>query len=249
VIFGWLKRRRRRKIVAAATNPEWSDIFLHCVPFYRNWPGELKDKLADTVKILIAEKNWEGCDDLVLTEEMKVVISAQIARMLVGTEGYYFDGVLTILVYPQSFERESRNGLLVGSEHRAGEAWQGGPIVLSWRDVANYYEGHNLVIHEFAHHLDGIDGMMSGDPVFGTRDGLARWQDIAKREYAQLMHDVNSGQQTVLDPYGTKNKAEFFAVASEAFFEIPSRLKHRHSELYDSLAEVYNLNPLEWNPE
>ena len=205
------------------------------------------------VKIMVAEKNWEGCGGLSIDDEMKVTIAGQAALLLLGTEGYYFDGVRTVLVYPGSFRRKSNNGWIVDeSEHTAiaGEAWQGGPIILSWNDVQNgnrySHDAYNVVVHEFAHHIDGLDGEMGGQPIFATASDQERWKSLLDQELQKLQNAAHHGSSTVLNYYGATNEAEFFAVANESFFETPTRLQSAIPDIYEMLVKLYQFDPAGW---
>lgn len=207
-------------------------------------------KLRNCVRIFCAEKHWEGCDGLKLTDEIRVTIAANASLMLLGVEGFYFDNVKTILVYPGVFGREANHGMLAGGqEHRSGEAWQGGPIVLSWQDArrdGQHFNSRNVVIHEFAHALDGLDGEMGGNPSFDSSDTAAAWTRVVDREFNALREAQQWGHPTLLDHYGAKSRAEFFAVASETFFEQPHELAAYHYELFDLLRTYYRVDPAPW---
>lgn len=207
--------------------------------------------LQDRTKIFMAEKNWEGLEGLEVTDEMKVTIAAQACLMLLGVDDFYFDNVKTILIFPNTFRREFNNGLSVGSQHLSGEAWQGGPIVLSWVDVLRGCRiadnGSNVVIHEFAHALDGLDGQMGGNIFFDDHSLLQSWEAVVKREFAALVAASKAGLPTLLDPYGATSRAEFFAVATEAFFELPGLLQEEHPELFELLVKYFRLNPTHWH--
>jgi len=189
----------------------------------RMTPTEI-EALQKRVKIFVAEKHWEGCEGLQLNEEIKVTVAAQACLMLLGVNDYYFDNVTTLLMYPHAFKRETGDGINEGqSQYRAGEAWQGGPIILSWEDTLgggrNEDDGYNLVIHEFAHALDGLDGEMGGNVMFDDVESGEAWQRVVESGFAELVQAKETGRRTLLDHYGATNKAEFFAVASETFFE------------------------------
>ena len=140
--------------------------------------------------------------------------------------------------------------MLTGESHRAGEAWQGGPIILSWPDALqgsrNEDDGRNLVIHEFAHALDGLDGHMGGDPIFSDPTDVSQWATVVDQEFAALVDARANHQRTLLDHYGATNPAEFFAVASETFFEQPSELRREHGELFELLKKYYQVDPRNW---
>lgn len=207
-------------------------------------------RLQDKIKIFVAEKHWEGCDGLAVTEEMQVTIAAQACLMLLGVVDFYFDNVKSVLIFPRAFSRQTNSSGIIGNSHRAGEAWQGGPIILSWKDTLkggrNEDDGHNLVIHEFAHALDGLDGEMGGNVVFDDEDNAKRWSRVVDQEFSELCKAKEDGISTLLDHYGATNPAEFFAVASETFFEKPDELEREHNELFELLQLYYHVNPKPW---
>jgi tetratricopeptide (TPR) repeat protein len=133
-----------------------------------------------------------------------------------------------------------------------GIAWHRGPVVLSWRqvrrDLTGQSPGHNLVLHEFAHHLDGLCGDMDGAPPLGDAERERRWYAVTEAEFLRLIGNARRDEATLLDHYGASNRAEFFAVATECFFELPHELRERHRELYDTLADFYRQSPAEWLP-
>ena len=207
--------------------------------------------LHDRTKIFTAEKNWEGLDGMVVTDEMRVTIAAQACIMLLGVNDFYFDNVKSVLIFPDTFQREINDGTGVGAQHLSGEAWQGGPIVLSWNSVLrgcrNESSGNNVVIHEFAHALDGLDGEMGGNIVFDDQESRDAWQSVVQQGYDELVDASRAGRRTVLDHYGATNKAEFFAVATEAFFEQPVPLRRHHAQLYELLVKYFRIDPSLWH--
>jgi len=170
--------------------------------------------------------------------------------MLLGVDDFYFENVESILIFPKAFVRQVTEGAISKDSHRAGEAWQGGPIILSWRDTLgggrNEHDGRNLVIHEFAHALDGLDGEMGGNVMFDDQATTERWQQVLETEYTELVRCKEHHISTLLDHYGATNTAEFFAVSSETFFEQPRKLAHQHPELFDLLSTYYRVDPRRW---
>lgn len=245
-MLGWFRRRRRRQIAARSTPADWMEWIDEFLPWFEGWPPEVQERTVRNIKVFIAEKYWEGCEGLIVQPRMQVAIAAQAALMLTGIEEYCFDRVQTILVFPRSFRRRSGNGLLVWEESRVGEAWHRGPIVLSWSDVEGFWEGRNLVVHELAHHIDGLDGDMSGSPEFGSRESQEAWERVSAREFERLQAAVRAGRPTLIDPYGATSRAEFFAVACEHFFETSRELGQRHPELYQSLSGIFQADPATW---
>lgn len=249
-MFGWFKRSRRKKIHKQPWPESWS---LHLNRNVRlTWemtPAELQE-IQRRIKIFVAETRFEGCDGLQVTEEMQVTVAAQACLMLLGVENFYFDNVKTVLMFPAAFDRKTNDGVSHGSQTRLGEAWQGGPIILSWRDTLkggrNEDDGRNLVIHEFAHALDGLDGEMGGQIIFEDKQFMAQWRTTIDREFAELVQAKESQKRTLLDHYGATNRAEFFAVACETFFEKPREFRAEHPELFDLLTTYFGVDPHSW---
>jgi Mlc titration factor MtfA (ptsG expression regulator) len=246
----WLRNRRRKRLTSAPWPAVWSRYLKRNVRLSRRMRPPERTALQKRIKVIVAEKFWEGCHGLQLTDEMRVTIAAHASLLLMGTEDFYFDNVRTILVYPQAFLRQAESGWVIDETHRSGEAWQGGPVVLSWQDVLrggrNEYDGRNVVIHEFAHALDGLDGEMGGQIVFEDKRDMHRWKQVVDREFRQLVRARDLGTRTFLDHYGATSRAEFFAVSSESFFEAPRELQHWHPELFDLLRAWYRVNPVPW---
>ncbi len=249
-MFRWFKNRRRKKIIARPWPPIWSHYLKRNVRLSWGLNEAEIQQLREIVKIFIAEKNWEGLEGLEVTEEIQVTIASQAGLMLLGTPSFYFDNVRTILVFPKSFNREVTDGGVVHQTRRAGEAWQGGPIILSWRDTLrggrHEDDGHNVVIHEFAHALDGLDGEMAGQIIFDDPENSKRWETVVDQEFAKLCNARDRGASTLLDHYGATNKAEFFAVSTETFFERPQAFRQNHKELFELLSAYYRLDPRHW---
>lgn len=255
MFLSWLKRHRRQRLLAQPFPDHWTEILAHNVYHYELLTEPEQAKLRDDLRILIAEKNWEGCGGLTMTDEIKVTIAAQAALLLVGFEGEYFEMVQSILVYPDAYvapdQTITKGGVaLEGDSHREGEAWYRGPVVLSWVDVLaggrHKGDGDNLVLHEFAHQLDMQNGCTTdGTPPLATRQQYDRWQEVMTAEFRRLERDCSRGRRTLLDCYGTENIAEFFAVSTECFFEQPTEMLQQHPQLYEVLRDFYNQDPAE----
>lgn len=249
-MFGWLKNRRRKKLLAQPWPEPWSLHLNRNVRLTWELSESEMSALQKRIRVFVAEKNWEGCEGLEVTDEMRVTIAAQASLMLLGVENFYFDNVKSVLIFPRAFSRETNDNGVHGTQHRAGEAWQGGPIILSWRDTLsggrNEDDGKNLVFHEFAHALDGLDGEMGGEIVFDDAADAAQWKSTIQSEYDTLVAAAQRGTRTLLDHYGATNHAEFFAVSSETFFEQPRKLAGEHEELYRLLKVFYKVDPTRW---
>jgi hypothetical protein len=214
-----------------------------------------RERLAGLVQIFVAEKHWEGLRGLTVDDEIRVTVAAAACLLLLGfDDDYCFDRARTILISPAAFrDRQPGDDFEPGEEHGGyaiGQAWKGGTIVLSWRDVRRECRrpgaGHNVVVHEFAHHVDSLDGEMGGTPPLVTANLRGNWSRVMEATRAELANDLDSDRPTVLDPYGLTNRAELFAVASEAFFCRPSALRSNAPELYELLSELFRLDPAAW---
>jgi Mlc titration factor MtfA (ptsG expression regulator) len=253
MLFDWLFRPRRhaarRELLAAAFPAAWA-VILDRLPFYRHLDERGQQRIRDDLRVLIAEKNWEGCGGLVLTDEIQVTIAAQASLLLLNIEHDYYADVSSILVYPSTYRtmpRTDANGILQEGQPNLGEAWRAGPVILAW-DAArggalHAGDGHNLVLHEFAHKLDMLDGLADGTPPLPDRGALQAWVRTMSAEFDRLRDAEANGRATLLDHYGATNPAEFFAVATECFFEQGEALRQQHPSLYDVLRDYYHQDP------
>ncbi|HVU99975.1 MAG TPA: M90 family metallopeptidase [Verrucomicrobiae bacterium] len=257
------KKRRRQKLRARPFPAAWSKIIEVAFPLFDRLPAEDRDELRAHIQVFLAEKHFEGCGGLDVTEEMRVVIAAQACLLLLRRETDYYPGLQTILIYPSSYRVKTTReiGLNVFHEshhHRLGEAWDSGAVVLAWDAVrdgaANPDDGHNVVFHEFAHQLDYEDGRSDGAPLLGLdrpwfrrKQRFETWARVLKAEYEKLRASIGTEEQSsVLDRYGATNPAEFFAVATESFFERPAEVRQKHPALYRQLRRFYRQDPASW---
>jgi hypothetical protein len=243
---------KRKGLVARPFARKWEKIIETNVPLYKRLPDSLKEQLHGLIHIFLAEKSFEGCGGLELTDEIKVTIAAQASMLLLNRKTSYFRKLRTILVYPHTYVARAvpSNGVVVidGRSVRLGESWQNGPVVLAWDSVIggtrNITDGKNVVLHEFSHQLDQEDGAADGAPILEHRSSYVTWARILGEEYEALRKKRRG--KAVMNKYGATNPAEFFAVATETFFEKPKQMKKKHPELYDELKDYYKLDPLEW---
>jgi Mlc titration factor MtfA (ptsG expression regulator) len=252
MIFAWLKRRRRRRLLAEPFPPAWLEYLRRNVAHYQFLSPAEQAKLRDDLRVFVAEKTWEGCGGLTITDEVRVTIAAQACLLVLAMEHNYFDRVLSVLVYPHGYravgERLGPDGQVhAGGEGRLGEAWYRGPVILSWEEVRHDgrhpCRGKNVVFHEFAHQLDMLDGVINGTPPLRGAAERRRWREVMSAEYERLVRASEHGRATLLDQYGATNVAEFFAVCTECFFDRPVEMSHRHPELYDLLRSYYRQDP------
>lgn len=210
-------------------------------------------ELRKLIRVFLAEKRFEGCGGLEITDEIRVTIAAQACLLLLNREHDYYAGLHSVLVYPSSYRAPSKfvdeAGVVhEGHEGRLGEAWLRGAIILSWdevrRDSGDFQDGRNVTLHEFAHQLDQQDGSFDGAPILEKLSHYRSWARVLLREYEALGEAADLGQQTLIDQYGATDPAEFFAVSTEAFFESPRALKEKHPELYSELKKFFHQDPL-----
>lgn len=248
------KRDARRNELRRKSFPAgWVEILHRDVPLFAHLPTSRQTELQELILVFLDEKRFEGCGGLELTEEMCVVISAQACILLLGRKPHFYPRLKSILVYPTTYNTQPNPGSLIQAETGPkvlGESWGGGTVILAWDSVLqgaiDIHDGHNVVIHEFAHQLDQESGSADGAPVLDSRASYGPWARILGSDYAKLCKKAKGNRRDVLDPYGATNPAEFFAVATETFFEKPRKLQEKHPELYDELQLYYQINPLEW---
>jgi Mlc titration factor MtfA (ptsG expression regulator) len=261
-LFWWLgvPRLRRKRRIELSLQPlpaHWSQWLWADVPIYRRLPAALRDRLHGLIQIFAEQKSFEGCNGLSVTERMKVVIAANACLLVMNRPGvpaeHLYDDLRSILVYPTAFVVPEtvrlENGLVnEGSRVLSGQAWNSHRIILSWEDIEYApHEGHNVVLHEFAHYLDMEDETMDGAPGLGTHAAHQEWARVFWEEYDRLRATLSAGLPTLLDPYAASAPAEFFAVATEAFFQQSRELESQHPHLYEQLRKYYRLDPAHWN--
>jgi MtfA peptidase len=262
-MFGFFKKRRLARIRTRPFPPAWHGLLVSRYPLYSRLSASDRRELEGWIQIFLAEKRFEGCGGQEITDEVRVLIAAQACLLLLHRETDGYPRLHSILVYPSSYIAKTwhweRDGTLVeGEQARGGESWPHGTVVLAWdgafAGAVELNKGRNLVLHEFAHQLDEEDGIADGAPLLSgsnyrqVRHRYQAWAQVLSEEFQQLRRAANDGRETVLDTYGAQNPAEFFAVATETFFEKPGRLQERHPALYAQLKEFYRQDPLRYVP-
>lgn len=252
-MFQTLRKRWRKRFAKAPFPAAWLKILRERVPYYRLLSQDEQRELRNLIRVFLAEKKFEGCGGLEMTDEIRVTIAAQACILLLNRAHDYYAGLRSVLVYPSSYVALSQHvdaaGVVhEGGEGRLGEAWLRGAIILSWddvrRDAGDFQDGHNVTLHEFAHQLDQQDGTFDGAPLLEKRSHYRSWARILMKEYRALGQAAERGQETLIDQYGATDPAEFFAVITEAFFESPKALKDKHPELYAELKKFFHQDPL-----
>jgi len=250
-MFGW-KKFQRSRLRKRPIPPEWHAELQGTMPYFSLLTDEDKGELLEHMRILLAEKRFEGCLGLQVEERMRVLVAAHAGLLLLHRKTDFFPGLGTILIYPDSFiadvELPLPDGtILESTEARLGESWHWGTVILSWRDVkrdaARPERGRNLVLHEFAHQLDSETGEVDGLPVLPHRALYREWALVMGREFERLNRSLDRGRRTVLEPYAATCPAEFFAVVTEMFFLRPHALMARHGRLYRLLQAYYRQDP------
>ena len=241
MIFKFLRDRRRRGLADLEIPDEWVEILEERLPFVAALPDNELERFLKHTNVFARDKVWIAAGGLeAVTTEMRVVISGCAARLVRNLPLDAYDRLTEVIVYPRSFalgdddERE-----VLGLAH----PW--GTVVLAWdavkRGIATKNDGRDTAIHEFAHALDVEDGLYDGTPLLESGAHYRDWVRVLGAHFARLQQAPGGG---VLREYGAINEAEFFAVATEAFFEQPRTLKRRAPDLYDELAKFYALDPV-----
>jgi len=256
-VFHWFTKRRRKNLVRAPFPAEWEEFLRRNVAHYGLLDADRKTQLQALIQIFIAEKNWEGAGGLVITDEIRVTISAQACLLLLGLSHNYYRNVESIIVYPSTVvPAQRRPGFFettltpVSREVPIlGQAFQHGPVIIIWdaalRSGRHPQLGHNVIYHEFAHKLDMLDGLADGTPPLRDRAEYRDWIQTCSREYLRLRQETETGRKTFLSAYGATSEAEFFAVATEQFFDRPEQLFEHAPDLYRVLREYYRQDPME----
>jgi Mlc titration factor MtfA (ptsG expression regulator) len=252
MLFSWLRGRRRREISDRPFPAAWREILRRDVRQLAWLDEDELDRLHGWIGVFLAEKRFEGCRGLEITDEVRLLIAAQAALVTLGFEQEWFDGLRSILVYPGDYlvprvTPLAGGGELEWQEARLGETWAGGSMVLSWRGVrdgARMRDGpRSVVIHECAHLFDLRGGEIDGLPPLDSAAATLRWREgigACRNRFDELLDE---GRSLPFDDYAAESPAEFFAVASECFFQDPHRLARHDRQLYDLLAEAYRQDP------
>lgn len=250
-----LRARRRAALRAQAFPPAWSTVLETHLPLYRRLPPALRTQLHGHVQVLLAEKDFHGTHGLQVTDTMRVIVAAQAALLLFNRTPDYYPELHSIVLYPARFivDREVWDEAGVQRRERrvlSGESWEKGQLVLSWDDTLmggmDSGDGYNVVLHEFAHQLDHRSGSTNGVPAGLGRRGRAAWSAAFLPAYEHHRRHVAAGEDTWLDPYAAESPAEFFAVLTEYFFELPRELRVEYPAIYARLQDYYRVDPARW---
>jgi hypothetical protein len=240
--------RRRRALDRIAVSPaQWAAAEAQ-LPFLGHLSDAERERLRGLAREFLADKEWSGAQGLTLTPAIQLAIALQACLLILNLGLDHYRGWLGIVVYPGDFviprSIMDEDGVVHEFDDPVlGEAWEGGPVLLSWFDDPTAAAGVNVVIHEFAHKLDMANGAVDGQPRLPAGLPRAAWLAAFEPAYDDFCRRVDGGEETLLDPYGAEHPAEFFAVMSEAFFETPRLLRDEYPALYDQLRRFYGQNP------
>jgi Mlc titration factor MtfA (ptsG expression regulator) len=251
--MGWLRDWKRKRVLA---RHRLDDRLWRCVrarlPFLSGFSRTEEARLRDMAIVFLAEKQFTPVRGARLSEDDRLAIALQACLPVLELGLDWYDGWVGIVVHPADFrvqraETDDSGVVHEWDDELAGESWPGGPVVLSWAaldEAGSVGEGGaNVVIHEFAHKLDMAGGEADGVPPLPSPRARERWIEVFDREYGRFCDDVDAGRETLLDPYAAEHEAEFFAVASEAFFESPNALKREYPGLYELFRGFYRQDP------
>jgi MtfA peptidase len=259
MVFDLFKSRRRARLRAMPVPPRWREILEQNLPIFNRLPEEDQAELLRHMKVFLSEKHFEGAGGLKLTDEIRITIAGQACLLLLHRDTDYYPELTSIIVYPSEYtateDRHIGGGIWEeGGEDRLGHTGQSlSALVLAWDAVrhgaAAPADGHNLVLHEFAHQLDFENQASDGTPALETRGDLLAWARVMSAEFENLRGASDAGEATLLDSYGATNPAEFFAVITEVFFERPRALQKKHPALFVQLQRFYRQDPTIYSAE
>ncbi len=264
LLAAWLLPKwRLRRALSRPLAPAQVALLARNVVQVRGMDPAQRARLQRLVQQFLHEKKFVGCAGLEVSDEMRVTIAGQACLLLLGRAGgdgpaQLYPLLHTILVYPGAFlvprtEVDMSGVVTETRQDLLGESWGDGRVILSWDHVRRADQpeppGHNVVLHEFAHQLDSESGNTNGAPYLGSRERYRSWSEVLSRDYANLRAEAMFGMHGVLDHYGASSPAEFFAVATESFFEQPHQLAARHPALYGEFLKYYRIDPRQWQPE
>lgn len=244
-ILSWLRGRRQPVHIP---DELWRRT-LATLPFLDPLSGDEKNRLRALSAQFLAEKEFSAAGGLVLDDPMRLSIAVQGCLPVLELGLAAYRDWVGIIVYPDEFVVQRRFEDEDGIVHEfddvlSGESWPGGPLVVSWRDVAMAGDGYNVVIHEFAHKLDMLNGEADGIPALHSGIGREEWEETLFSAYDDFCARVDAGEDTAIDPYGAEHPSEFFAVVSEAFFEAPEWVAGDYPRLYALLRRYYRQDPV-----
>ncbi|OLF41455.1 zinc-dependent peptidase [Psychrobacter sp. Rd 27.2] len=247
-MFSMIKDWREQRILdnSEFTTADWRQAAKRIVILDRLNEDE-RSRLFELATLFLDDKSITGAQGFEITDKVILSIALQACLPILNLGLEWYKGWSSIIIYPGSYKSQAKTvdefGIVhEGTQHRSGEAWLRGPVILSWKDAKHSGErdGHNVVIHEFVHKLDMLNGKANGFPPLQPDMDPTRWTEIMSRDFEDFQKHRKSG----LDRYGATNPAEFFAVLSEVFFETPQKLIDAYPDIYDIMVKFFQQTPL-----
>jgi Mlc titration factor MtfA (ptsG expression regulator) len=249
----WLTERRRRRLLETPFPPAWRAYLEANLGTWAMLDAAEHERLCQLVQVFVAEKHWEGAGGLELDDEIRATIAGAGCVMLLGRDHDLFANVVSIVVYPSSVIAErpppyvfERPGRIVGGQPILGESHREGTVVLAWdaakRGARDPHDGRNLVVHELAHQIDFLDGSADGAPPLATAAAARAWASAMQAAYDAHVARAEHGKHSLLRDYAIASPAEYFAVASEMFFERPRALADELPDVYEQLRAFYGID-------
>ncbi|QMT60613.1 zinc-dependent peptidase [Legionella sp. PC997] len=254
-MFHWLKRWRYKRIIghSPVRDEQWEDVFQN-LQLLRRLSEQEQIKLKRLAILFLHYKSLEAVGDLQITLAMKLTIALQACLPILNLGFDWYDGWISVVIYPGAYSHESKTIDEFGIEHLgrsylSGESWQQGPVIISWDDALHHggKGGRNVVIHEFAHKLDMQNGRANGFPPLHKGMSAKHWAEAFNKGYENLISRIQLEDPIPIDPYAATSPAEFFAVFSELFFEKPEVINRYYPDIYDLLTQFYRQDPLRTN--
>ncbi|MDT8397895.1 MAG: zinc-dependent peptidase [Pseudomonadales bacterium] len=247
-------RWRDKRILRGPFPASWQPILERRLPFFSKLSESERSQLQRMIRLFVAKKRFYGCGGLELNDEIRITVAAEACLLLLNRNSSLYSGLQHILIYPSAFrvnrQWHQADGI-VSQEHQGllGESWSHGKVILSWDDVEagieNFHDGHNVALHEFSHQLDSESGTANGAPLL-EKNSYQTWAQVLSAEFAKLTDSLEHGHASLMDTYGATNPAEFFAVATEVFFEKPLQMAEKHPALFAELSLYYRVDPRQW---
>jgi len=245
----WRKWRLQRAAAQLSISDEqWQDAEGR-LPFLDRLSDGERQRLRTLAREFIASKEWSGAQGLRLSADIQLSIALQACLLILELGLDWYRGWVGIIVYPGDFviprQVVDEDGIVHEYDDAVlGEAWEGGPVLLSWFDEATAPDDVSIVIHEFAHKLDMTNGGVDGMPRLHAGMHAADWYAAFQPAFEDFRRRVEQGEETEIDPYAAEHPSEFFAVASEVFFEAPDVLYAAYPAVYQQLRSFYRQDPL-----
>lgn len=250
--YFWWRRRRfskkrdylRRQRISSEESAELVEMF----PIWGCLPREIREQTEGWMHVFIEEKFFEPCGEMEqVTRQMKLAVAAPACLLIANRPQDYYERLRSVLMYPSAYGADGQDG---AKDVRLGESWGTGSVVLAWKSVLqgdmDPRDGSNVVLHEFAHQLDQADGAADGVPELKKSSDYGIWSEAFAPAYKEFCERVEKGKRTVLDEYAATNPAEFFAVATETFFERSNAMMREEPAVYQELVKFYGMDPSSW---